>query len=68
MKVRYKMEQEVFVLMTTSDRFGSPLLGVYATYDEAKSERDEIQDDYCLEDYELFIERSIYSFKFKEGV
>lgn len=54
--------------MTTSDRFGSPLLGVYATYEEAKAERDEIQEEYGLEDYELNIASTVYSFKLKEGV
>ena len=62
------MEQEIFILMTTSDRFGSPLLGVYATYEEAKAERDEIQEEYGLEDYELNIASTVYSFKLKEGV
>lgn len=61
-------EQDVYILFTTSDLFSSPLLGVYATYDEAKSERDEIQGEYCLEDYELSIEHSTYNFKFREGV
>ena len=60
--------EEVFVLFTNSDRFSSPLLGIYGTYEEAKAERDEVQADYCLEDYELYIESVVYSPKFREGV
>lgn len=61
-------EQDVYILFTTSDLFSSPLLGVYATREEAEAEYLEVQEEYCLEDYELGIERSTYTFKFKEGV
>lgn len=61
-------EQDVYILFTTSDLFSSPLLGVYATREEAEVEYLEVQEEYCLEDYELSIEHSTYNFKFHEGV
>ena len=61
-------EQDVYILVTTSDVFSSPLLGVYATKEEAEAEYLEVQEEYGLEDFELSIERSTYTFKFKEGV
>ena len=61
-------EKDVYILFTTSDVFSSPLLGVYATKEEAEAEYLEVQEEYCLEDYELSIEHSTYTFKFKEGV
>ena len=61
-------EKDVYILFTTSDVFSSPLLGVYATREEAEAEYLEVQEEYCLEDYELSIEHSTYTFKFKEGV
>lgn len=61
-------EQDVYILFTTSDVFSSPLLGVYATREEAEAEYLEVQEEYCLEDYELSIEHSTYNFKFREGV
>ena len=62
------MEKEVYVLMTTSDVFSSPLLGVYATKEESKEAYREVQEEYGLEDFELVIERTTYTFRFKEGV
>ena len=59
---------KTYILFTTSDVFSSPLLGVYATREEAEAEYLEVQEEYCLEDYELIIEHSAYTFKFKEGV
>lgn len=62
------IEKEVYVLMTTSEKFSSPLLGVYATKEEAKENYKEVQEEYGLEDFELVIERTVYTFRFKEGV
>ena len=62
------IEKEVYVLITTSDVFSSPLLGVYATKEEAKEAYREVQEEYGLEDFELVIERTTYTFRFKEGV
>lgn len=62
------IEKEVYVLITTSDKFGSSLLGVYATKEEAKENYKEVQEEYGLEDFELVIERTVYTFRFKEGV
>lgn len=45
-------EKDVYILFTTSDLFSSPLLGVYATKEEAEAEYLEVQEEYCLEDYE----------------
>lgn len=56
-------EQDVYILFTTS-----PLLGVYATREDAEAEYLEVQEEYGLEDFELSIEHSTYTFKFKEGV
>ena len=62
------IEREVYVLITTSDVFSSPLLGVYATKEESKEVYKEVQEEYGLEDFELVIERTTYTFRFKEGV
>ena len=65
------IEKEVYVLITTSGVFSSPLLGVYATKEEAKEAKEaykEVQEEYGLEDFELVIERTTYTFRFKEGV
>lgn len=44
------------------------VLGVYAIKEEAKESYKEVQEEYGLEDFELVIERTTYTFRFKEGV
>ena len=44
-------EKDVYILFTTSDLFSSPLLGVYATKEEAEAEYLEVQEEYFLRSF-----------------